>query len=117
MNIDDVGKALQFLDQSGASPAMKAKAHQLVVSILSKDVAATHTDRSWERYLKYGLGWAIVIAFCCLFITAFGHAIGLWAIARPEELPWIWGGALTLGVSGPWYLLRVFFPKTPAASK
>jgi hypothetical protein len=113
MNIDDMAQALQVLEQSGASPEIKAKGHQILTEIMSKGASAAHAERRAQRWLKYGIGWAVLIGFCSLFIVALGHTLGIWTIERPEQLPWVWGGALTLAVTGTQYLLRVFFPKPP----
>ena len=115
MTLHDVEKALHALDQSGASPQIKARAHRLVTEMIASGASASQSDRRAERWLKYGLGWCIVVIFVALSAAAFGHAVGLWTIAHPEQLPWIWGGSLSLGVCGPWYLLRVFFPKASAS--
>lgn len=114
MNIDEMARAVQVFDQSAAAPEMKARMHDLVTTIISRNASAEHSERRAERWLKYSLGWAILVAFVLLFVTAFGHAVGLWAIAKPDQLPWIWGSSLGLGVAGPQYLLRVFFPKSAA---
>ena len=118
MNVNEAETALRILEQSNAAPEIKALAHRLVVDIVAAGSSAAQSRATEElsemrsgRILKYSLGWVILGAFVLVFGTAFGHAVGLWTIARTDQLPWVWGSALTLAVSGTYYLLKVFFPK------
>jgi hypothetical protein len=118
MSLEEATTALAGLAASNATPELKEAGYRALVEMLkagstlaSGNVAEHLADQRASRVLKHALGWLIVGGAGIMFATAFGHAVGLWTIKRPEQLPWMWGSAIGMTVGGAGYLLKFFFPK------